>query len=125
MDKKKILVVEDETPLLNALCDKLNKENFEAYGAKNGLEGLEMIKTNKPHLIIMDVVMPVMDGLTMLYNLKTDPEMKDIPVIILSNLSDSEDILKAMERSTYDYLIKSDVSLEEVVSRIKNRLGMI
>ncbi len=125
MDKKKILVVEDEAPLLNALCDKLNKENFEALGARNGLEGLEMIKANKPDLIIMDVVMPVMDGLTMLYNLKTEPELKEIPVIILSNLSDSEDILTAMERSTYDYLIKSDVSLEEVVTRIKTRLKMI
>lgn len=120
---KRVLIVEDEAPLSTALAEKMRKEGYEAEVAKNGQEGLEAIKRNKPDIILLDVIMPIMDGMSMLRNLRTDNEAKDIPVIILSNLSDSNDILQAMQNNTYDYLIKSDVTLEVIVDRIKSRIG--
>jgi DNA-binding response OmpR family regulator len=124
MDKKVILVVEDEVSLRSALNDKLNNEGFEVVAAQNGLEGIQEIKKNKPDLILLDVVMPIMDGLSMLREIKNDDKTKDIPVVILSNLGDQRDILKAMEHETFDYLVKSDVTLEAIVAKIKSKLNM-
>jgi DNA-binding response OmpR family regulator len=122
-DKKNILIVEDEVTLSSALRDKLTVEGYEVKTARNGQEGLEEVEKNKPDLILLDVVMPVMDGMTMLKELKNNDKGKDVPVIILSNLSDSQDVLRAMENNTYDYLIKSDVSLDAVLERVKAKLG--
>jgi len=122
-DKKKyILVVEDETSLSSALNDKLTSVGYEVKLAKNGQEGLDAIDKRKPDLILLDVVMPIMDGMTMLKEMRNKPNTDDIPVIILSNLSDNEDVLHAMENNTYDYLIKSDISLEAVLERVKTKL---
>lgn len=120
---KKVLIVEDEPTLSNAMKTKLEKEGYDAIIAKNGLEGLQMVSTEKPDIVLLDIVMPVMDGISLLRNLRRDPQAGSVPVIVLSNLSDSEDILKAMEDEAYDYLIKSDVTLETIVSKIKSRLG--
>jgi two-component system phosphate regulon response regulator PhoB len=124
MDKKAILVVEDEISLRSALSDKLNNEGFEVIIAKNGLEGIQEIKKKKPDLILLDVVMPIMDGLSMLREIKNDDKTKNIPVVILSNLGDQRDILKAMEHEAFDYLVKSDVTLEAIVAKIKSKLNM-
>jgi DNA-binding response OmpR family regulator len=121
--KKSILIVEDEVSLSSALNDKLTGVGYEVAMAKNGQEGLDAIKEHKPDLILLDVVMPVMDGMTMLKELRKSDETSAIPVIILSNLSDNEDVLHAMENNTYDYLIKSDISLEAVLERVKAKLG--
>lgn len=120
---KKVLIVEDEPTLSNAMKAKLEKEGYEVVIAKNGLEGLQMVSKEKPDIVLLDIVMPVMDGISLLRNLRRDPQVGSVPVIVLSNLSDSEDILKAMEDEAYDYLIKSDVTLETIVAKIKNRLG--
>ena len=125
MDKEKkslILIVEDEISLSSALNDKLTSVGYEVSLAKNGQEGLDAIKKRKPNLILLDVVMPVMDGMTMLRELRKSPDTASIPVIILSNLSDNADVLHAMENNTYDYLIKSDISLEAVLERVKAKL---
>ena len=124
-EKKHILIVEDEISLSSALNDKLTNAGYEVALAKNGQEGLDEIKKHKPDLILLDVVMPVMDGMTMLRELRKDTESEAIPVIILSNLSDNEDVLHAMENNTYDYLIKSDISLEAVLEKVKNKLEAI
>jgi len=121
--KKSILIVEDEISLSSALNDKLTNVGYDVALAKNGVEGLEAIKKHKPDLILLDVVMPVMDGMTMLGELRKTTDTSDIPVIILSNLSDNEDVLHAMENNTYDYLIKSDISLEAVLERVKAKLS--
>ena len=121
-EKKSILIVEDEISLSSALNDKLTLVGYDVALAKNGQEGLDAIKKHKPDLILLDVVMPVMDGMTMLRELHKTTETQDIPVIILSNLSDNQDVLHAMENNTYDYLIKSDISLEAVLERVKAKL---
>ena len=120
---KKVLIVEDEPTLSGAMKAKLEKEGYVVAIAKNGLEGLQMVSTEKPDIVLLDIVMPVMDGISLLRNLRRDPQAGGVPVIVLSNLSDSEDILKVMEDEAYDYLIKSDVTLETIVAKIKARLG--
>jgi len=123
-NKKKILVVEDEVSLLQALNLKLEKAGFEVLSAKNGQEGLTTALKEQPDLILLDIVMPVMDGMTMLKKLREDPQAGDVPIIILTNLTDSEKVSEALANQSFDYLVKSDWSLEDVVKRIREKLGL-
>ncbi len=116
-------VIEDEQSLLTALREKLAHEGFSFLGAKDGEEGLDLALQNHPDLILLDILMPKMDGLTMLKKLRENEWGKKVPVIILTNFSGDEKIAAAMENEALDYFIKSDVKLEEVVSRIKEKLG--
>lgn len=122
---KKILIVEDERPLLKALSEKFNNEGFEVLKAGDGKEGLDMALTKEPDIILLDIVMPVMDGISMLKNLRRDNSGKDIPVIILTNLSDAEHTADALENKAYDFLVKSDWKLEDVVKKVKEKLNII
>jgi len=119
----KILVVEDEHSLAAALKDKLSKEGFLVIEAKNGEEGLEAVKKESPDLILLDIVMPKMDGLTMLEKCREELD-RDVPVIMLTNLSDKFRVAKSLNEGAYDYLIKSDWSLEDIVKRIKEKLNI-
>lgn len=119
----KILIVEDEPALQSVMKDKLKKEKFEVVQAHNGFLGLEMTKQEKPDLILLDIIMPRMDGLTMLDKLKKDRDLNRIPVIILSNLSDSEAVVRARQNNVFDYLVKTDWSLEDVVKKIREKLS--
>lgn len=123
MAKKTILIVEDEQMLLRALTDKLTHTGFNVLQAVNGQEGLEAAKGQHPDLILLDIVMPVMDGLTMLEKMLSDENAKKIPVIILTNLAGTDTILKAKELGNYSYLIKTDWTLDEVVKKIWDKLG--
>lgn len=121
-DQKKILIVEDEVSLLKVLSVKFEKEKFEVLTARNGQEGLEIALQNKPDLILLDIVMPVMDGLTMLHKLRTNKGMENIPVIILTNLSDAEKVYRSHEENVFDYLVKSDWNINDVVAKVRQRL---
>ncbi len=121
--KQTILIVEDEVSMLNALRDKLTHEGFSILEAKNGEEGLATALRDHPDMILLDVIMPVMDGLTMLAKLREDSWGKDAKVIILTNLSDTEKVSAAMAKGTFDYLVKSDWKLEEVVKKVRERLA--
>lgn len=120
----KILVVEDESALSSALKDKLTREGFEVTVAKDGQEGLSRALADHPDLILLDIVMPVMDGMTMLYALRKDPWGKNVTVILLTNLFDTEKIAQSLERGVYDYLVKSDWTLEDIVKKVKLKLGL-
>jgi DNA-binding response OmpR family regulator len=122
--KQTILIVEDEVSLRNALRDKCTREGFTVLEAQNGAEGLERARKEHPDLILLDLLMPVMDGLTMLNRLRDDPWGAKVPVIILSNLSDSSAVAQALASGTHDYLVKTDWKLEEVVAKVKERLDM-
>ncbi|HXK37596.1 MAG TPA: response regulator [Candidatus Paceibacterota bacterium] len=121
---KKILVTEDEAPLRNAVSDILNFEGFTVFQAKNGQEGLEIALREHPDLILLDLIMPVMDGLTMLEKLREDEWGKTAAVILLTNINDPEKVAQATEAGTYDFLVKSDWNIEDVVGKIKTRLGI-
>ena len=121
---KSILVVEDEPSLCNALCKMLIKANFEVNRATDGREGLDLALKNHPDLILLDLMMPVMDGITMLGELKKDKWGKDALVFVLTN---SDDVYKATEAVTagaYAYFIKSNWELSDVVDKIKEKLGV-
>ena len=121
----KILIVEDEAPLRNAMTDILTFEGFTVLQAKNGLEGLELALREHPSMILLDLVMPVMDGLTMLEKLRQDEAFgKGAAVILLTNINDPDKVAQATEAGSYDFLVKSDWHIEDVVKRIKERLGL-
>jgi two-component system alkaline phosphatase synthesis response regulator PhoP len=119
---KTILIVEDEQGLLRVLKDKLEEEGFSVLIARNGLEGLNISMEKHPDLILLDILMPVMDGITMLKRLRQDVWGKDVSVMLLTNLSQEEKIADAVELGTFEYLIKSDWSIADVVKKIKEKL---
>jgi len=120
---KKILFVEDEPTLQKALKEVLEKEGYNVLPASNGEEGLSSAKEQKPNLILLDLILPKMDGFEVLKNLKADNECKDIPVIVLTNLEGSSDVGRAIELGATTYLVKAQYSLEEVTKKIKEVIG--
>lgn len=121
--KKIILVVEDEEPMQLVLRDVLKVEGYDVLEAKNGIEGLELALKEHPDLILLDILMPKMDGLEMLKNLRTDEWGRKVPVIVLTNLSDNEDIAKAVEDDVFEYFVKTDIRIDEVIQRIRDKIG--
>ncbi len=119
----KILIVEDEEPMLRALTDKFSDEGFSVIQAKDGEEALEMALTTNPDIILLDIILPKMDGMTMLKKLREDEKGANVPVILLTNLDYSVGVAKAVESGAYDYLVKTDWSLDDVVNKVKERLG--
>lgn len=122
---KKILIVEDEAPLRNAVADILTFEGFTVFQAKNGQEGLDVALREHPDLILLDLMMPVMDGLTMLEKLRqADDWGRGAAVILLTNINDPDKVAQATDAGFYDFLVKSDWNIEDVVKKIKGRLGL-
>jgi len=120
---KIILVIEDEEPLRRVLKDILTVEGYSIIETKDGVEGLEVALKEHPDLILLDIVMPKMDGLEMLKKLRTDEWGKKAPVIVLTNLSDNEDVAKAMENDAFEYFVKTDIKIDEVIAKIREKIG--
>ena len=120
---KKILFIEDEAVLQKAFGDFLKKEGYEIVSALDGERGLKLAKTSRPNLILLDIIMPKMNGLDVLSQLKADSKTKDIPVIILTNLEGTNEVEKALEAGATTYLVKASYTLEEVLTKIKKELG--
>ncbi len=108
--------------LLEGLKKKFAIEKFEVLEAPDGKVGLESALRNHPDLILLDILMPVMDGMTMLGKLREDSWGKDVPIILLTNLSDGEKIAEAMKKGVYDYLIKADWNINDVVKKVRSKL---
>ncbi|MFA7319564.1 MAG: response regulator [Parcubacteria group bacterium] len=121
---KKILIIEDEAALQETMAEYLTDEKFEVLSAMDGQTGLEMTQKNLPDLILLDVILPKMDGFQVLEGIKKDDKTKNIPVIMLTNLENMENIQKAFENGVSAYLIKADFKLEDVVKKIKEILKM-
>lgn len=124
MDNNKytILVVDDEPSLKNALSEKLQKEKYNVLTASNGEEGVAMALTKHPDLILLDIVMPKMDGITMLKKIREDSWGKDASVLVLSNLSDPVKVEESGRQGVSEYLIKTDWTLEELLKKIEKKL---
>jgi DNA-binding response OmpR family regulator len=126
-DKKtKILIVEDDVIISKAYTEELRDDGFVVIPAMNGKDGLELALSEKPDLILLDILMPIMDGLTMMDKLRaTNPYGKNVPIILLTNLSASEEkIMQAITKNEPSYyLVKSDHNLSTVVEKIKERLA--
>jgi len=125
--KKVLLIVEDEKILSGTLEERLLTEGFDVLKAFDGGEGLNIALTNHPDLILLDLLMPKVDGLTMFKKLREDPWGLHAPVIILTNADSSGKVADAMtigHGNTFEYILKTSLSLDGVVSRIKKRLNI-
>ena len=117
---KKILIVEDDAILLEMYKDKFLHEEFAVITAENGKEGLEKAIEQKPNIILLDLMMPVMNGQQMLKKLREFPQFKKLPVIVLTNAGEVENIRETKRYDdACDFLIKSNVSIEDVVKKVK------
>lgn len=117
---KTVLIVEDEKPFSNILEARLTDEGFKIIKAEDGEVGLKMATTHMPDIILLDLMMPVMDGKSMLHKLREIPECKKIPVIVLTNAGEIENIRETQFYSdAAEFLIKSNVTLDEIVKKIK------
>jgi len=119
---KKILFIEDESALQKSLGDLLREKGIEVISAVDGKTGLRLAKESLPDLILLDLILPRMHGLEVLKELKEDKNTKDIPVIILTNLENINDIEKAIELGATTYLVKANYSLEEIAEKVKKAL---
>lgn len=121
-EKAKVMVVEDDVFVMDIYRTKLAQEGYEVFSASDGKEAMEKMKSNKPDLILLDILMPNMNGMEVLQKMKDSEDLKNIPVILLTNLSQQEEISKGINLGANDYLIKSHFTPSEVVEKIKNCL---
>jgi two-component system, chemotaxis family, chemotaxis protein CheY len=118
----KILIVEDDELLVKAYTRKLGMANYEVATAIDGIEGLEKAKQLKPDLILLDILMPRLNGIELLKTIKVDPELKAIPVIVLTNVASSENTEECLRAGCVSYIIKSNTIPSDVLKEIKKVL---
>ncbi len=123
MGKKKILLAEDEPHIARLVVFKLEREGYEVIWAKDGGEALESIKKNRPDLVLLDVMMPVMDGFDVLKKIKEDERLWKIPVIMLTAKGQIKDVEKGFDLGSDDYIVKP-FRPDELVARIKSKLKL-
>lgn len=119
---KKILIVEDDKFLRELIKKKLINEGFEIAEAADGEEALKKMKEEKPQLVLLDLILPSIDGFEVLTRAKNDPEIKQIPIIILSNLGQREEIEKGLKLGAMDFLVKAHFTPSEIIEKIKTIL---
>lgn len=115
-----ILLIEDDPPMVRMYLTKLKTENFEVEVAYDGEEGLKKIKEQKIDLVLLDLMIPKLGGMELLEKVRADEKLKKIPVVILSNLSQEQDIQRAKELGVKDFLIKSNYTPSQVVAIVKS-----
>lgn len=118
----KILLVEDDTFLAGMYVTKLNLDGFQVELAADGEQGLERAQATKPDIILLDVILPRMSGFDVLKNIKSDATLKDVPVVMLTNLGQPEDVQKGLALGAVDYLVKAHFMPSEVVDKVKEIL---
>lgn len=123
MENKRILIVEDDDFLLQMYVTKLELENFKVFGSINGVQGLKTAQREKPDLILLDLNLPEMDGFEVLERLKADDDTKGIPVLVLTNYAQKDNIDRCLELGADDYLIKAHFVPSEVIKKIQDILS--
>lgn len=118
MNEKTILLVEDDSFVSDIYQKKIESEGFKIVTAENGVEAIKKLNEIVPDLILLDIVMPYMDGMDVLKEIKANDKWKNIPVILLTNLSEKEKIEEAIGIGANDYLIKSHFTPSEVISKV-------
>jgi DNA-binding response OmpR family regulator len=120
---KKVLIVEDDKFLRELLGKKLAQVGYTAILAVNGEEGLEKVKKDKPDIVLLDLILPGINGFEFLEKRKSDPAISSVPVIILSNLGQREDIEKGLKLGAKDFLVKAHFTPQEIVNKLQMVLG--
>lgn len=118
----KILIIEDDKFLRELIARKLKNEQYEVIEAVDGEEGVKKAKETKPNLILLDLILPGIDGFEVLKKLKEDPLLEQIPVIILSNLGQREDVERGLKLGAVGYLVKAHFTPAEIIEKIKSTL---
>jgi len=114
---EKILVVDDDQDLRETLSMFLTRQNYEVHGAPNGLRGWELLHKNNYDLVLLDIMMPGMSGFDVLDKIRQDPTLKDMPIIMITALDKSTDVVKAFEKGATDYVSKPFVNAE-LIARV-------
>ena len=120
---KKILFIEDEAALQETVGESLRQRGYNVLKAMDGEAGIRLAESEKPDLVLLDLVLPKKEGFEVLKALKDNDETKDIPVIVLTNLEGIKDLDRAMSFGATNYLVKTQYSLEEVFNKIKEIIG--
>ena len=118
----KVLLVEDDPFLSNLLKVRLQKENVDVLLARDGEEALKRIEEDRPSLVLLDLILPKKSGFEILEKISTDPQLKDMPVIILSNLGQTSDIQRGKELGAIEYYVKAKISIDDLVGKVKTFL---
>lgn len=121
-DKPVVVVADDEPQIANLVKFKLEKSGYDVAWAENGVQALEKIKEKRPDLVILDVMMPMMDGFEVLKKMKSDPSTSGIPVIMLTARSMEDDVIKGFDTGAVDYVTKP-FSVSELAARVKSALA--
>lgn len=119
----KILLIEDDPFFQKFYSFKLREQQFEVFVGKDGVEGLQLVRSNTPDLILLDLIMPNKDGFEVLQELASDQELKKIPVLVFSTLSQEKDIARAKELGARDYVNKSFFDFEKLLVKIKTMIA--
>lgn len=123
-EKINVLLVEDDSFLANIYKTKFEMEGFKISVSENGEAALTDVKKKKPAIILLDILLPKLDGFVVLSKLKEDKDTKDIPVILLTNLGQKDDVQKGLDLGAVDYLIKAHFKPSEVVDKVKKVLSL-
>ncbi len=121
-DNKHILIIEDDAMLRDMYVLKFEKSGFTVSQAAEGAEGLELAKKKKPDIILLDIILPKMDGFAVLESIKSVDALKDVPVVLLTNLGQDTDREKGKKLGAVDYIVKANVTPAQVEEQIKKLL---
>ena len=121
---KSVLLVDEDDAFRMPLSDRLKKEKITVLEAHDGEEGLRTAIEKKPNLILLDISMPRMDGLTMLKKLREDEWGASAQVVLLTNLSDNARIAASLEKNVFDYFVKTDWTIDELAKKVTEKLGI-
>jgi len=119
----KILVVEDDKFLRELITQKLDREGYEVREAIDGEDGVKKVEEEKPDVILLDLILPGIDGFEVLAKIKENPDRKDVPVIVLSNLGQKDDIERGLKLGAVEFLIKAHFTPGEIIEKIEKILG--
>ncbi len=121
----RVTIIEDEEILLDILREKFSREKFEVSVARDGEEAVPVISEAKPDVILLDLVLPQKSGFQVLEELKADSELKNIPVMVLTNLGQEEEMRRALQLGAEDFIIKTQYPLNVIVEKVKNKIKKI
>lgn len=121
-EKKRVMIVEDDALLAKAIASAVIDSGFEITVVPDGLEALDMVKVFKPHLILLDLILPGLDGFEVMKRLKNDSQTDKIPIFVVSNLASASDVKSVKVLGAEEYFIKANTELESIVRTVKKRL---
>jgi len=120
--EKTILLVEDEPLLANLLRQRLEREGFTVLLGRDGEEGLRILKESHPSLILLDIILPKVSGFEFMEKMRADPTIERVPIFIISNLGQEQDVKRGQELGASGYFVKAQISIEELVNQVKEFL---